>query len=674
VSAARADALPLPRLLWTAGCCALAVLASLPILPLWVIAIAYIAGGARILLAIRLQGPPPRAVLLGAAALPIALLLLRFHTFNGITAGTALLCLMGGLKLLETRSVRDLRVVLLIVYFLCLAALLRSESFWQLAYLISVCWLATAALMQLTAGAPGPHWRASLRHAGRILLQALPLTLFLWLLFPRLTEPLWRVNDDSSIAVTGLSDSMDPGDISDLVLSDDIAFRVRFTGPIPPQRDRYWRGPVLEVFNGHLWRRSDRAGFTGAESAPPPPAAVLYGYTIGLEPYPHNWIYALERPVHWDLARARLSDSGVLERADPVSQPLDVSMTSVAGALAPGTLPEYLRARNLALPKERNPRTALLARQMRAAHPQARDYVRSVLSMLHDQAFFYTLTPPRLGENSVDDFLFDSRRGFCGHYASAFAVMMRAAGIPARVVTGYLGGMENPYGHYWTVRQSDAHAWVEVWLEGSGWSRVDPTAAIASNRIEQQGAVENIDALLGIELRARGSWLADVSMRLDALRQIWRERILQFDQDTQQSLLQQLMIPLPDTGKYALLVALCLCGAFGWMAWQARRDRALPAHDSLARALHRLCGRLAGIGLRRLPYEGAEAFAARAGLARPDLADGLRALMRRYSDLRYGAGPPARGAVARLRRSMRRFSLSCGGGCPDTSSSGPRCS
>lgn len=658
MSVAATDQLSSRRLLWAAACCALAAIANLQTLPVWVIAIAFIAGGVRVLLAVRGFGAPPRAVLLAAAALAIVALLLRFHTFNGITAGTALLCLMAGLKLLETRGVRDLRIIILIVYFLCLAALLRSESFWQLAYLVGVCWLATATLVQLTITTPGPGWRASLRHSGRILLHALPLTLFLWLLFPRLTEPLWRVNDDSAIAITGLSDSMDPGDISDLVLSDDIAFRVHFEGAIPAQHDRYWRGPVLELFNGRLWRRSDRTVYAGAEQAAAPAAAPLYGYTIGLEPYPHNWIYSLDRPVHWDLARARLSDSGVLERTDPVSQPIDITMISIAGATTPGALQGYQRTRDLALPPQRNPRTALLAQQMRAAHPDERDYVRSVLSMLHDQAFFYTLTPPRLGENSVDDFLFDSRRGFCGHYASAFAVMMRAAGIPARVVTGYLGGMENPYGHYWVIRQSDAHAWVEVWIAGIGWSRIDPTAAIASNRIEHQGAEDNVNALLGIDLHGHGSWLADLGLRLDVLRQVWRERILQFDQGAQQSLLQRLMIPLPDAGKYAVLVALCVCFGFGWMSWRVHRDAGAPAHDPLARALQRLCDRVEKIGVHRMPYEGAEAFAERVARARPDLAPAIRAVVRQYSDVRYGADAGNRAAAAQLMRAMRRFSVS----------------
>ncbi|MFI4891217.1 MAG: DUF3488 and DUF4129 domain-containing transglutaminase family protein [Steroidobacterales bacterium] len=650
-----APTISLRRLLWATASFVLAAGANLETLPVWVIAGALAAGLLRLLLAARGRDAPRRAWTLLAAALAIALLLLRFHTFNGITAGTSLLCLMAGLKFLETRSIRDLHVIILIVYFLCLAALLRSESFWLLAYLVGVCWLATATLVQMTVTEPGPTLRTGLRAAGRLLLHALPLALFLWLLFPRLSEPLWKVGDDSGSAATGLSDTMDPGDISELVLSDDVAFRVHYAGAVPPARLRYWRGPVLEEFDGRSWRRSDRAGAAAAEAQAQPPTDPVYRYTIGLEPYQHNWIYALDRPIHWNLPRTHLSDSGVLERPELVSQPIDVELTSVASATTPGPLDARRRQRDLHLPPRLNPRTTGLALQMRHDHPGDRDYVRAVLDMLHDQAFFYTLTPPRLGANTVDDFLFDSQRGFCGHYASAFAVLMRAAGIPARVVTGYLGGNENPYGDYWIIRQSDAHAWVEVWIDGSGWLRIDPTAAIASTRVERQKADDAAGALLGVRLRGQGSWLADLALRVDALRQIWRERILQFDQSAQQSLLQKLLIPAPDAGKLALLLAVCVSGVFLWLTWQVRRDISAPARDPAARAFDRVCGRLAKIGFRRLPYEGAEAYAERISRARPDLAERTRALMRQYTDVRYGADAGDRAALARLVRAMRAF-------------------
>lgn len=648
--------IPFERLAWTVGCFALAAAANLASLPPWIIAASFSAAALRLVLAWRGLGTPRRALTLTAAAAAIGALLLQFHTFNGITAGTSLLCLMAGLKLLETRSARDIHVIILIVYFLSFAALLRSESFWLLAYLVAVCWLTTATLTQLTIASPGPGWRGGLRASGRLLLHALPLALCLWLLFPRLTEPLWSVGDDSGSATTGLSDTMDPGDISELVLSDDIAFRVHFASDVPPEPDRYWRGPVLDDFNGRTWRRSDFQAAAGVPPSPEQAGARSYRYTIGLEPYHHTWIYALDRPVRWDLPHARLSDSGVLERSDTVSQPLDVMMTSVAGAAAaPVSLDAYRRERALHLSTQRNPRTLALARQLRSDHPDPRDYVRAVLAMLHDQAFFYTLTPPRLGDDPVDDFLFDSKRGFCGHYASAFAVLMRAAGIPARVVTGYLGGKENPFGGYWIIRQSDAHAWVELWIEGSGWLRIDPTAAIASTRVDAQRSDDNQGAILGVRLHGHGSWLTNFALRVDALREVWRQRILQFDQGAQESLLQRLRIPVPGDGKLALLLGLALSGVFGWLSWQVRREIAAPARDPVLRAFNRLCTRMRMSGLPRLPHEGAESFAERIASARPDLAAPLRSLLRRYSDVRYGTAGADPLEVARLIQAMRAF-------------------
>jgi transglutaminase-like putative cysteine protease len=646
------DRVSLERLLWTTACFALATFANLATLPAWVVVTAFAAGAIRLLLAARRRGPPPRPWRLLAAALTVAVLLAQFHSFNGITAGTALLCLMAGLKLLETRNHRDIHVVLLIVYFLSLAALLRSTSFWLLAYLIGVCWLTTATLLQLTVTQPGPEWRASLRHSGRILLHALPLALVLWLLFPRLSEPLWQIGDDGGGATSGLSDTMSPGDITDLALSEEIAFRVRFAAEPPPPESRYWRGPVLNDFDGSAWRRGDPGFFQPPKHLPTEP---VFRYTISLEPYRHNWIYTLDRPVQWDLPHAALTGDYVLVQPDPVSRPIDIAATSTAGALMPGPLGEALRRRDLRLPSGRNPRTAQFARKMRSDHPDDRDYVRAVLAMLHDQAFYYTLSPPGLGADPVDEFLFDSRRGFCGHYASAFAVMMRAAGVPARVVTGYLGGKPNPYADYWIVRQSDAHAWVEVWIDGSGWMRIDPTAAIDSARVESRArAQDNATGRLGQQLSAHLPWLADLRLRIDALRQLWRERILQFDQNSQQSLLARLMIPEPDARKLVIVLAATLSLAFGWLTWQVRRELAPQIRDAAARAYARLCGKMARIGLARLPHEGAESYAARIATVRPDLGEAVTALVRQYTELRYG-NHDSDAAIARFAAAVRAF-------------------
>jgi protein-glutamine gamma-glutamyltransferase len=642
------------QLVGISGCLALALLAHVTTLPFWVPAIVVACGLVRLGLARSGRGAPPRSVLLTIAALVIPLLFLRFHTFNGLVAGTALLSVTAGLKLLETRTQRDIYIITLIIYFVSLAALLEGDSFWLLAYLIGVCWLTTATLLRVTSGGPAPGWRRSLRYGGRVLAQALPLALVFWLLFPRFPGPLWQIPYDSQTAASGLSDSMSPGDITQLALSDEVAFRVRFASATPPSQERYWRGPVLDRFDGHTWTRA-LSGFAAARPPPLQPLGVAYHYTVMMEPHQHRWIFMLDWPASWNLPRAELNHDYTLMQPDPLSRAVDVAGTSYTRIQSSEPLNVYTRRRDLDQPSGRNPRTQQLAREMRSAHPDDMEFVGAVLSMFTQQPFFYTLTPPKLSDNSVDDFLFDTKRGFCGHYASAFAALMRAAGIPARVVTGYQGGTLNPYGDYWILRQSDAHAWTEVWIEGHGWTRIDPTAAIAPQRVERglAAAVNANDALLSGWQR-RTAWFAGARLRLDLLREIWRERILDFDQDSQRKLLEALHIPEPDGQKLVILMAACMALVLGWLTWQVRRELAPRSKDVTARTYARLCAKLAAAGVARRAHEGAEAYALRAAQLRPDLAATVTALCRHYSSLRYAA-PSARITLGQFQAGVRAF-------------------
>jgi hypothetical protein len=278
-----------------------------------------------------------------------------------------------------------------------------------------------------------------------------------------------------------------------------------------------------------------------------------------------------------------------------------------------------------------------------------------VLDMFRTEEFYYTLHPPRLAEDSVDGFLFDSRRGFCGHYASAFAELMRAAGLPARVVTGYHGGTFNRFANYWIVRQSDAHAWDEVWIDGHGWLRVDGTSMIAPERVERGlNDLVTADQPPSSRWQQRTPWLADTRLRLDALRLLWRERILRFDSGSQERLLGLLHVPEPDGQKLALVLAVCLIAGMGCLTWQVRRDLIARPRDPVGRAYATLCRRMAAIGLARTAGEGAEAFATRIAGRRPDLAAAVRALCRRYSDLRY-TRDPSRAAASEFIAGVRNF-------------------
>jgi protein-glutamine gamma-glutamyltransferase len=604
------------------------------------------------LLARRGRPAPPRSLRLLIAALGIALLFVQYHTFNGLTAGVALLALMAGLKFLETDTQRDIYVITLIIYFVGLSALLEGDSFWLLAYLIGVCWLTTATLLRLTSTPPIPDWRRSLRYAGRILGQALPLALVFWLLFPRFAGPLWHIPDDGHGAESGLSDSMSPGDIDQLALSDDVAFRVRFASATPPAQELYWRGLVMHDFDGRTWRRS----YFNSPSVPPlQPEGPAYRYTVSLEPHRHRWIFTLDWPSQWDPAAGTLTSDYTLLRRDPVSRPIEVTATSFTHVQSPATLSEALRRRDTRLPPNGNPRTLQLAQNMRGTHPDDMEYLRAVLALFTQQPFYYTLTPPKLAGDSVDEFLFDTRRGFCGHYASAFATLMRAAGIPAHVVTGYQGGTFNRFADYWIVRQSDAHAWTEVWIEGRGWLRIDPTSAIAPNRVER-GAddASSADEPLAARWQRHSRWLVDARLRLDALGQIWRERILFFDQDSQQQMLAWLNVPEPDGQKLVLLLAAAMTAVLCWLTWSVRREVEPTGKEPLLRAYLRLCAKLAAVGIPRLPHEGAEDYASRVAERRPDLGPEVTALCRHYSRLRYAA-PSARINVRQLESAVRAF-------------------
>ena len=629
-------------LAWISGCLGLALLAQVTSLPVWVTATAIATVALRLGLSARGRDAPPRGVRLIVSVGTVGALFLQFRTFNGISAGTALLCLIAGLKLLETRTRRDIHVIAMIIYFLSLSALLHSQSFGLLSYLVGVIWLTTSVLLRSGTGAAG-RWRGRLRYSGRILAQALPLALAFWLFFPRFGGPLWHLPEDGREAASGLGDSMSPGDITDLALSEDVAFRARFEGITPPAAERYWRGPVLHDFDGHTWRRTD-----GGPVAPPPlrHQGPAYRYTVSLEPNQRNWIFVLDWPAQSNAERGSLTGDYMLVQTRVIDQPVDVTATSYTHVEAGEPLTAVMRKRDTRLPPNRNPRTSHLAESLRRAHPDDMDYVHAVLALFRDQPFYYTLTPPPLDDDSVDGFLFDTRRGFCGHYASAFAALMRAAGIPARVVTGYHGGTYNRFAGYWILRQSDAHAWDEIWIEGRGWQRMDPTAAIAPERVEKGSS----DAVspghpFASRWQQRAPWLADTRLRLDALRLLWRQRILGFNQGSQERLLAWLHVPDPDGQKVALMLAASLIAGMLWLTWQVHRELVVPK-DPAARAYERLCRRLARVGIPRQPHEGAEDFAARVAAVRPDLAVPVSDLCRRYSDLRYAANAPAARAPA----------------------------
>lgn len=588
---------------------------------------------------------PARWMLAVLVAVACAIVILEYHTLLGRDAGVAMLFLFMAMKLLELRSRRDGYVVVNLGYFLLLTHYFHSQSIPTGLWLLGAMTVVTATLIRLHGGPASAPW-PTLRYAGLMILQALPFLLVLYLLFPRVSGPLWGLPQDAGGAKTGLSDQMSPGTIAELAMSSDIAFRARFDGPLPSPGKLYWRGPVMEDYDGVTWRRPPLFGTAPTVASLSRPIT----YEVTLEPHDQRWLLALDAPTAVPVDAAVTPSLSVVSRS-PVVQRQRYTVTSALDyRFNVQESPSALR-RNSALPAGRNPRTVALAQEWRRSGDRPEQLVQRALVFFRERGFTYTLHPDRLGQNPMDDFLFETHRGFCEHYASAFVVLMRAAGVPARVVGGYLGGELNPLDGYLVVRQSDAHAWAEVWLAERGWVRVDPTAVVSPARLESGLAAsvpanESLPALMAPDAR----WLRDLRYRWEAANNAWNQWVLGYNPQLQRELLTRLGLPDPDW-RNLVPVLLLACGGvlLAVSAWTLyRRPRLDPAQRLWQKALNRLRHR----NLTCEPWETPLAFARRLRLERPDLAPALEAVAAAYCRARYGAGPKdldaLRAAVARL--------------------------
>jgi protein-glutamine gamma-glutamyltransferase len=625
----------LRALLWCAAAFLAAVLLHLGRVPLWAIAIAALCGAWSVAIATRRMRAPGRIVKGVLAFALVALVIAVFHTLNGLVAGTTLLAGMGSFKLLETSKRRDRYIVIATALFLLIAACLSQQGLVYAPLYAGQAWLCCSALLIVTHPESPLGSRAAVLFTARTLLLAVPIAVLGFLFFPRLAGSFWAL-PSSGAGITGLSDTMSPGAISDLSQSTDPAFRVWFDGAPPPPAERYWRGPVLHYFDGNTWFRAPLYGSGSGE--PTAPLGRAYHYRVTLEPSSQHWWFALDTVDESPSPLVRLTADRVLVTAHPVIDPVTYQAVSHTSIRNSGALPYAVRQRELqAAPPDRNPRALGLARRLRAQAPSDAAFVGAVLGFFRVGGFAYTLRPPQLGDNSVDDFLFGTRRGFCGHYASAFVMLMRAGGVPSRVVTGYQGGEWNPIGGYLLVRQSDAHAWAEVWLEGRGWTRVDPTAVVAPERLTQ-GILDFLPnaASAPERLMLRVPWLASVRQTWDAANAWWTNRVIGFNLKSQLGILHRLGFATPRPSELVWLLA---CGLGAWLAvtaWQLGLPRSTRP-DRLARAYRRLCLKLARVGAPRAPHLGPMAYAEAIVRQRPELAEATRPLLAIYAELRYGA-------------------------------------
>jgi transglutaminase-like putative cysteine protease len=572
----------------------------------------------------------PIAIFVGLAIV-LNYRLLYFQNAGVQETGVAVLSFCMTIKLLELKGRRDIMVIVALGYFLLLTHYFYTQEFLAGIWLFASALVVTAALLHLHDDPERPV-RQTLKQASYLLLQAIPLALILYLLFPRLDGPLWAIPRGQSNQ-TGLAGYMRPGHITQLAQSDEVAFRAQFSGAIPPRRQLYWRGPVLSQYDGVNWIANDYALYT----PPIETSGTPVPYTLILEPHYRSWLLPLEMPTSFTgIPGIHFNRNGVLLSARPISTRTRLEFISYPEyRMEVGTLNSFQRNSNLQLPDDRNPRSQRLAEQFRAENPMPEQMAARILRFFREEPFYYTLNPPLLGAHAVDDFLFSSRQGFCEHYASAFVVMMRAAGIPARVVTGYLGGELNPVDQVLTVRQSTAHAWAEIWTAENGWLRYDPTSVIPPERtsleiLDQQN--ENSPEFINIALTGL-SLLQRAQYQWDALNNRWNYWVLGYTAERQREYFSRFGLVNPGWKKIALFFAGISFLSLGLLAWLILRKRVKSLEPAWAIWLS-ACEKLNRSGIETPQWETPLALVQRLKTTWPERAK-LNATLRHLARLVY---------------------------------------
>lgn len=581
------------------------------------------------------------------AVAALGAVILTYGSPAGVEPGVSLLVMLASLKILEAHTARDFHVLVMIGWILCLCAFLMSQNFTvALCVFTAFVFLLTALIQFHRRQAPGGTFGPPLRTAGKILLQAMPLVVILFLFFPRGTGALRLRFPGSPADSIGFSGKLSPGTVAALAGSDDLAFRVEFPdGNMPPRSTLYWRGAVLWNGGGLDWEAGEGLGKSQTDERL---TIDSVRQRITLEPHAGRWLFALDRPIIAPPG-ATLAQGQYLHTPRPLTRMRRYEVVS-----APRATEKELRPRErnalLRLPATISPEVRQLAQSWIATNAEPRAVVKAALQFFRTQGFVYSIAPGEYGgANAFDDFLFRRKLGFCEHYAGAFATLMRAAGIPARVVVGYLGGQFNQFGDYLLIRQSDAHAWCEVWIPGTGWERVDPTSVIAPERLnlgslrEMQAAATQASAGAGGQSSSTAGSVAQavdqVRLAWDTLSFAWDTRVMSFDLDGQGEFLTQLR--LNDFSGASFLIGIALVLAALLIAYAVSiRWRARPRPDPLKAVYNRFCSKAAALGVCRRESEGPVDYGSRAGDAIPKEAERIRKITQRYVTLRYSPEAP----------------------------------
>ena len=572
---------------------------------------------------------------------------LRFDGGDFVT----LLAVMAGAKPLEIRNRRDSMVTVFLAYFLVITSLFVFENLSMTIYLFVSVWTTTVVLIHVND--PGGAVRRQMGLAARLMLVAVPLMVLLFLFFPRLSGSFWG-SPWNRHGLSGFSNTMRIGDVSRLVLVDAPAFSVSFDSPVPDADQLYWRGIVFQRFDGRTWHparnHSVRRGGIGGSN--------LSRYTVMLEPHGYRYLFVLDLPTTANPVASIMDDHTLVTRR-PVRQRFHYGAASFIDYLQDvATVPvdDYRQ-----LPPGQNPRTVALGEQWALAHETPEAIVAAALAFFRENQFSYTLRPDRLGADAVDDFLFTSRKGFCEHFATGFGVLMRAAGVPTRLVGGYQGGRWNDLGDFLTVRHSDAHVWCEVWLAGRGWVRVDPTFVVAPERIDVgiEGAFagEGLLAFLGSDqANVLVRWTGALRQAWEAANTRWNMWFMGFSAEDQLSLLKQLGLSAGRRGGWLLFMVLpsLFIVAVALLGRMRNRTRRRLTDDRVLKIYGRFLDKMERIGMPKAPHQGPLDYARSVALRHPVLKPEVAGIVEEYIGLRYGR-KGGLDALKDFRMRVRRF-------------------
>jgi transglutaminase-like putative cysteine protease len=595
----------------------------------------------------------PRFVRIALVFVGLAAVIFYFGAITGRDPGVSLLSIMLALKLLEIRTLRDASIAVFLGYFLVITQFLFSQAMPIIIYLFGTTLLLTSVLLGLTDLNRDSTVRHRLQRSVRLLLQSIPFMLVLFLLFPRIHAPMWGFASKNQSAVTGLGESMSPGQFSNLIQSNQLAFRAIFDDLIPEPEERYWRGPVLWDYDGKQWT----SGPAFQEASP----RMVYGdeqldYRLLMEPSDRPWVLGLDLTARYPGNLIMTHDYRLIS-STPIREFTEFRISAYTSYIAGEQLSSEERTRALSLPADISPRTYELAQGWKNSQPSPEAIVSTALTMIRNGEYSYTLRPPLYLDDPVDEFLFQGREGFCEHYSGAFVFLMRAAGIPARVVTGYLGGEYNPGGGYLMIRQSDAHAWTEVWLDNRGWVRIDPTAAIAPERIES-GLGDALSDATNLPFALRGryseSLLHRLSLLYDSADYYWNFWVLGFGPERQRELARLLGMGDIDWQDMIFLIMALVGGLIllFMTIFLIRLPR--PKVDPAIRAFRKFTRRLETLGIIISPETGPREVLNRIRVQDPQLLQQAEPIVDRYIAIRY-ADSATELTLDELRRLIRQF-------------------